>query len=180
MSLRRPNHLQTADVDFNSSRDQLAIARGLRSQGNGAGNQHDRLGTEPCRSLHHLRRGPLRVERELHQPCAIPQIDEDESSEIPPAMHPAAEPHLLPELLAGQRASAVGPQRRRAHQACSSASSRTAYNWSAVSASQSCWRRWSLRTSRAIRLRIFTCCPAVVSGPTIRKKRRTGSPSMES
>jgi hypothetical protein len=39
------------------------------------------------------------IEGDLHQSGAIAKIDEDEPSEIPRAMNPAAEPDLLPRML---------------------------------------------------------------------------------
>ena len=45
----------------------------------------------------------------------VAQIDKDQSAEIPPAMHPAAEPHRAARVVARQETAGVGSKRGGEH-----------------------------------------------------------------
>ena len=53
------------------------------------------------RELVRLRRS-LRVEHELDDARAVPQVDEDQAAVIATAVHPAGDPGLCPRPLGGQ------------------------------------------------------------------------------
>ena len=108
--LRRADHLEAGDVDLDLARDQAGIARRLGPQLHRAGDEHHRLRAQGGGALHDLGRGPLGVAGELHQPGAVAQIDEHQSAEIPPPMHPPAETDLAAEIGPGQCAGEVGAQ----------------------------------------------------------------------
>ena len=51
--------------------------------------------------------GRGRADRNLHDPSAVTQIDEDDPSKIPPPVYPAPQPYLLPHVLHAQLAATV-------------------------------------------------------------------------
>jgi hypothetical protein len=120
------HNLESGGVHFHLAAGELGIPRGLRSQGHGAGHQHDGLRPERRRSLHDLRRGPLRVEGQLHQTGAITKVYKHKPAQVAASVHPPAKTHLLPQLIPGERTAPMGPQRSGAHQVRASASSNAA------------------------------------------------------
>ncbi len=113
--LRRPDDLQVGDVDFDLARAQAGVARGLRPERDDPAHQHDGLRAESRGLGHHRGRGPVGIERELHQPGTVAQVDEDQAAEITPPVHPAPEPHLPADVGAGELTGAMGAERRGAH-----------------------------------------------------------------
>src|SRR5215211_5521995 len=51
----------------------------------------------------------LGVKRDLRDPTTVAQVDEDQPAVIPPAVHPAREPHRLADVLLAQLSSRAGP-----------------------------------------------------------------------
>ncbi len=115
--LRGARDLEIGDVDLDLPRAQALVAGRLGSECHLAGHQHDGLGPRRCGPRHHLGRRPVGVARELHQSRAVAQVDEHKSAQVPPTVDPAAEPHLLAHVGAGELAGPVGAQRRGAHAA---------------------------------------------------------------
>ena len=72
--------------------------------------QHDRLHPDRRRQCLHVGGTPRRPERELHQPGAVTQIDEDQSPEIAAAVHPPAEADDAPHVTASQQAAGISAQ----------------------------------------------------------------------
>ena len=52
----------------------------------------------------------LRVRHDLRDPVAVAEVDEDDLAELAPAVHPAAERHLVPRVGRAELATGVSPQ----------------------------------------------------------------------
>jgi hypothetical protein len=53
----------------------------------------------------------LRIARKLHQPVAVPQVKEDDPTEIAAAMDPAAQTNRLADVSARERTATMGTKR---------------------------------------------------------------------
>jgi hypothetical protein len=58
--------------------------------------------------LHDIGAGGRRIERQLDQAVPIPEVYEEETTQVTPAMDPATEPDGLAQLGAGNRPGSVG------------------------------------------------------------------------
>ena len=108
--LRRTDDFESGDVDLDLPRDQAGIAGGLGPKLHGARGEDHRLRAQGGGALHDLGRSPLGVAGELHQPGAVAQIDEHQSAEIPPPVHPPTQADRAAEIGPGQCAGEIGAQ----------------------------------------------------------------------
>jgi hypothetical protein len=156
----------------------------------------------------HLGARPVRVERHLHDPLAVAQVDEDQGAEVAAPVHPAAERDARAGVLGAQGAAGwvrsevasgetgavteacregrrARPRRPGARGAGASdggglGGADGVEERGRVGARSRASRTASSRSRREIRARARTCAPAALSGPTRRKHSSTGSPSSAS
>ncbi len=107
--LRRPHDLQGFHPDFDVASGEGGVARGLRPELNCTAHQYDTLGSDLSGPAQHLGWSPLGIEGELHDPVAVPQVNEQKPAKIAHPMHPAAEANLLARVVAAETAAAVSP-----------------------------------------------------------------------
>jgi hypothetical protein len=90
----------TGGAALGLARDHLAFA------------EHDRLDANGGRQGTRIGLGPRRSERQLNEPGAIPEIDEDQLAKIPASMHPAAQLDGSADVLGDQEPTGVTSQGR--------------------------------------------------------------------
>ncbi len=183
-----PDHLEIGDVELDVTCSHGGIAGAFGTPLDRARGQHHRLHTGRRRPSHHLGGGPTRSKESWTKP---PRSRRSMNSTPPRSRlrwiqppsrtccpicpfvnSPARCAHRrgLPHDLRSYLSCVTAPPRRPAVRQKSSG----------LRASTNRRRTSSCRTSRAICPNAFTCGPAAVSGPTMRKKSCTGRPSMAS
>src|SRR5205814_10478229 len=70
---------------------------------------HRDLHSFPTRRSSDLVLRSPRADCDLDDPRSVAEVDEHNASEVPTAVHPAAQPHPLPHVLQAQLATAVCP-----------------------------------------------------------------------
>ena len=102
--LRRADHRSDVPPNLDVARRQLGVAHRRRDAPRRPFDQHDGLGAErSAATSQRLGRRGGRIERHLHEPGAVAQVDEDEPAEIARAMHPAAQSHARADVLESKR-----------------------------------------------------------------------------
>ena len=175
-----PTTSKRGDPDLDLAGGQRGVAGPFGSQSHRAGHQNHAL-LPTCPAARQSPRPASTWDRTRAAPAvSIAEVDENQPAEVADPVNPAAEA----DGLAGVVPARGSPQRwvRRAVAVIVPRPSTNTW-WNSVAESlrpSSASRTGSRRTSRAIRLSAFTCSPAALSGPTSRKKSRTGSPSRAS
>ena len=90
---RRTNETQSLSTNLDVAGRQLSVSHLLRTRDNFARDQNDTLGAESTCDLERLGARVRRIERYLHDACAIAEIDEYETAEVASAMNPSSEPN---------------------------------------------------------------------------------------
>ena len=106
-----PNHADDGRAYLNLACGQVIVANALGPFGDDALDHNGALRADRGRGRNHLGRGPLGVERHLHQPLAIAQVNEDEPAEVARLVHPSAEGDSLARVLDAEGAAQVRAER---------------------------------------------------------------------
>jgi hypothetical protein len=83
-----------------------------RSLYDGPDYAHDILGTEFVGQSQRRRLRPIRAEGNLDEPTPVPEVQEDQSSQISPAVHPTGQPQLDALLVGTNPTHHPGAKRR--------------------------------------------------------------------
>src|SRR5512145_1116811 len=95
-------------MNFDVTARELGVAHRGWSRHDLALDAEHRFRTDRLRACHHLGGSPARPHRDLHEPGAVAQIEEDDPSEVAAPVDPAAQFHLLPDVLLAKLAAAMG------------------------------------------------------------------------
>ena len=101
--LGRTDQPKRSPAHFDSAAFQLGVAHLGRPRHDLTRDEHDAFSTEAACQLERLRRRVIRVERDLHDPCAIAEVDEHETTEVSAAMHPSAKADTRSDVIEPER-----------------------------------------------------------------------------
>jgi hypothetical protein len=70
--------------------------------------QHHRFGADRLGASEDVRGRPSGTDRDLYEPVAIPQVEEDDASKVAAPVDPAPQSHALSDVFFSQCAAAMG------------------------------------------------------------------------
>ena len=110
--LRRTDQPKRAPAHLDIAAFELGVTHLGRPGHDLTGNEDDALGTETTRQLESLWRREIRIERDLNDPGAIAEVDEHETTEVSPSMHPSSKAHTCSDVFDAERPTERVAERR--------------------------------------------------------------------